>query len=181
MNVAVFSSAEEVELFLNGASVGRKKAGEALAAGMPNSFVFETVYEPGSLEAVSFSGGKEVSRDTLSTSGVSRALRLLPEKAEMCADGQSLIYVPVEIVDENGQLVPDAAVQLCAEVSGDAAVLAGFGSGNPITDENYTKGSFTAYRGRALAILRSSYTAGEAVLTVRAEGFEPVSVEISVK
>ena len=181
VNVAVFSSAEEVELFLNGASVGRKKAGEALAAGMPNSFVFETVYEPGSLEAVSFSGGKEVSRDTLSTSGVSRALRLLPEKAEMCADGQSLIYVPVEIVDENGQLVPDAAVQLCAEVSGDAAVLAGFGSGNPITDENYTKGSFTAYRGRALAILRSSYASGEAVLTVRAKGFEAVSTGICVK
>jgi beta-galactosidase len=67
-----------------------------------------------------------------------------------------------------------------AEASG-AAELLGFGSGNPITEENYTRGQFNAFRGSALAVLRAGYETGEANLTVRAEGFEPVEIRLTVK
>ena len=51
-----------------------------------------------------------------------------------------------------------------------AATLLGFGSGNPVTAENYSKGLFTSYQGKALAVLRAGREAGEARLTVSAEG-----------
>ena len=180
VNVAVFSAAEEVELFLNGASLGRKKAGEALIHGMPLTFCFETVYAPGALEAVGYTAGREVSRSSLVTAGPVKKLRLLPETADLRASGASLAYVRVRLEDEQGRLVPDAALKLTAQVSGPARLL-GFGSGNPVTEENYTKGAFTAYRGQALAVLRSGFEPGEAVLTVSAEGLPPVTLSLPIQ
>ena len=90
------------------------------------------------------------------------------ETEAMKADGESLCYVNVELIDENGNAVPDADILLKAEVTGAAALL-GFGSGNPITDENYSKGRFTSYQGKALAVLRAGCEAGEAKLTVSAK------------
>jgi beta-galactosidase len=68
---------------------------------------------------------------------------------------------------------------LRASISG-AAELIGFGSANPITDENYTSGVFSTYHGRAMAIVRSGYEAGEAVLKVSSEDLETVNVKICV-
>ena len=183
VNVAVFSKAEEVELFVNGKSAGVLKAGEALVADMPalpDSFLFETVYEPGEVIAVGRIGGKEVSRDVLRTVGEAKKLVLIPEREALPADGHALCYVRAEIQDENGQVVPDCSITLKACVEG-AGELKGFGSGNPITAQNYTTGTFDAYRGRALAIVRAGYEAGEAVLHVQAEGLEAQTVRIPVQ
>ena len=179
MDVLVFSGAEEVELRVNGACVGRRRAGEAQAHGMPMSFLFHTTYVPGTLEAVSYSGGVEVSRTALRTAGAPVGIRLVPETDALRADGESLAYVRIELVDESGLKVPDAAVMLRAGATG-AARLLGFGSANPITDENYTRGAFTSYRGAALAVLRSAYQAGTAVLRVTAEGIGEAQVELKV-
>ncbi len=172
VNLVVFSNADEVELLVNGNSVGRKKTGEALAAEeLPLSFVFETVYEPGEVTAVSYKDGKEISRDSLKTAGEIYDLVLKAEKTDTNADGHSLAYVQVELVDENGSVVPDKDVELNVRVDG-AGELLGFGSGNPKTDENYSKGIFRTYRGRACAVVRSGYEAGEIVFTVKAENKE---------
>ena len=77
-------------------------------------------------------------------------------------------------------VVPDAAIKLHADVKG-AGKLAAFGSANPITDENYTAGDFTSYRGVATAIVQSGYEAGLCTLTVSGEGFEEKSVELKIK
>ena len=98
----------------------------------------------------------------------------------MKADGESLCYVNAELIDENGNVVPDADILLKAEVTG-AAELLGFGSGNPITDENYSKGQFTSYQGKALAVLRAGYEAGEARLTVSAEGLGQAEIRLQVQ
>ncbi|MEE3382251.1 MAG: DUF4982 domain-containing protein, partial [Succiniclasticum sp.] len=180
VDIAVFSSAEEVELFVNGVSVGRKKAGEALIHDMPLTFLFRAEYQPGTVEAVSYTAGKEVSRTVLATTGKPVSIRLTAETEEMKADGESLCYVNAELIDENGQVVPDADILLKAEVTG-AAELLGFGSGNPITDENYSKGQFTSYQGKALAVLRAGYVAGEAKLTVSADGLEKTEICLQVK
>ncbi|MBQ9614389.1 MAG: DUF4982 domain-containing protein [Lachnospiraceae bacterium] len=183
VKVAVFSGAEEVELFLNGESVGVCKAGEAPVSddpALPKSFLFETVYTPGELVAVSRTAGKEVSRDTLRTVGAPAALKLIPEKTEAVADGHALIYVRAEIQDAQGNVVPDAECALQAAVEGGAELL-GFGSGNPVTAENYTSGSFHTYRGRALAIVRAGYESGEAVLKVCGEGIGEQAVTLTLK
>ena len=180
VDIAVFSGAEEVELILGGVSLGRKKAGEALIHDMPLTFLFRAEYQPGTVEAVSYTDGKEVSRAVLQTAGKPVAIRLTAETEEMQADGESLCYVNAELIDENGQVVPDADILLTAKAEG-AAALTGFGSGNPITDENYTRGRFTSYQGKALAVLRAGYEAGEARLTVSAEGLGQAEIRLQVK
>jgi len=180
VDVAVFSSAEEVELIVNGVSAGRKKAGEALIHEMPLTFLFRAEYQPGTVEAVSYTNGKEVSRTAIHTTGKPVAIRLTAETEAMKADGESLCYVNAELIDENGNVVPNADRLLKAEVTG-AAQLLGFGSGNPITDENYSKGQFTSYQGKALAVLRAGYEAGKAKLTVSANGLEKTEICLQVK
>ena len=93
---------------------------------------------------------------------------LRPERTEAQADGHHLFYVDVEIQDALGRLVPDAAVSLTADAEG-AGRLLGFGSGNPVTEDNYTKGACTSFRGRALAVVRAGYEAGEITLRVQSE------------
>ena len=163
VRVVVYSAADEVELFLNGKSIGK------CAAGKKNRYTaaFDVTYMPGLLEAVSRRGGEEISRTSLKTVGEPAAILSSVNTASLSPDGHSLAYVSVEIVDAEGNRVPDAAIPLKAGVTGQGS-LAGFGSANPVTDENYTAGSFTTYQGRALAVIRSGYESGNAVLTVSA-------------
>lgn len=176
VQVDVYSAAEEVELILNGKSLGKKPAGKE------NRFTakFDLTYEPGTLEAISYMDGKKVSSDLLRTAGAPANIRIVPDKKELIADGQSLCFAVVEIIDAEGNLVPTAEMKATAKVEG-AATLAAFGTGNPQTTENYTKGQFTSYKGRLLAILRAGYEPGMSELTVNVEGLETVSVKIPVK
>lgn len=167
IEVVVFSAADEVELFVNGTSVAKKAVNKS--GGLPNSVSFDTIYKAGKVEAVSYVDGKEVSRAKLVTVGEPKAIRLMPEKTEMKADGHDLIYLNIEIVDKDGNLVPDAAVALNAKVEGDAA-LAGFGTGNPLTDEDYTDDLTTTYHGRAMAIIRAGYTSTDIKVSIEADG-----------
>lgn len=189
IRVVAYSAAEEVELLLDGKSLGRKAAGKA------NRYTaaFDVTYTPGILEAVSYEKGAEISRTCLKTTGEPASLRLSvetfsnhPERAlqsnslaaddaplsdsnrALAANGHSLAYVSVEVVDAEGNVVPDAALPLKACVTGQGS-LAGFGSANPITQENYTTGSFTTYQGRALAVIRSGYESGKAALTIKTD------------
>ncbi len=180
VDLAVFSSAEEVELLVNGKSLGRKKAGEAQIHNMPLTFLFRGEYQPGCVEAVSYTAGKEVSRTVLKTTGKPVAIRLTAETEALKADGASLCYVHAELVDAQGNVVPDADVPVKAEVKG-AAELLGFGSGNPVTEENYTRGCFTSYHGKVLAVLRAGYEKGDVCLTVSAEGLGTAEITLPVQ
>lgn len=175
VELVVFSKAEEVEVFVNGTSIGRKPVPKERP--LPQSVRFDAVYQPGEVVAVSYDGGKEVSRDMLVTTTKPVCIQLTPEKLSMKADGHDVIYVSVEIVDAQGRALPDAEMKLEAEIKavGAAATLAGFGTGNPVTDEDYTDNETVSYRGRALAILRAGYEAGEVTLTVRAQGLPEAS------
>ncbi len=180
VNVLVFSAAEETELLLNGVSMGRRRAGEAAVHEMPYTFLFTVDYAPGTLEAVSYAGGSEVSRAVLATTGAPAGVRLVPETESLRADGTALAYVRAEIIDREGRRVPNAAVKLTAEAEGPAELL-GFGSANPETDENYTRGSFTSWHGSALAVLRAGTQKGEARLTVTADGLGSAEITLPVK
>ena len=176
VQVDVYSAGDEVELILNGKSMGRKPVGESFEF----TATFELNYIPGTLEAISYLVGAEISRDCIKTVGAPAGVKITPEKTEILADGQSLCFTVVEIVDENGNLVPTAEIKAKAKVCG-AGTLAAFGAGTPATTENYTKGEFTSFKGRLLAILRSGYESGSVTLTVEVEGLAAVTVEIKVK
>lgn len=176
--LVVFSKADEAEVFVNGKSIGRKPVSKERP--FPYSVRFETTFQPGEVIAVSYQNGKEVSRATLVTTGSAQRIRLVPEKSVMAADGHDLIYVNIEITDRDGRVVPDAAVALRANVSG-AGRLAGFGSANPITEEDYTDSETVSYRGRALLIMRAGYESGTCSVEICANGFEPVKAEFRIQ
>lgn len=174
--VTVYSAAPKVALFLNGVCIGEK------AAGKENRYQAEFVvsYCPGELKAVSCWENGETSAYVLETTGEAAAVKLIPETELLRADGQSLAFITVEIVDADGKRVPDAQVRARASVTGEAS-LAAFGSANPMTEENYTAGIFTSFRGRLLAIVRAAERPGMATLCVQAEGLPAVQTEISVR
>ncbi len=176
VKVEVYSAADEVELLLNGSIVGRQKAGKE------NLFkaTFEMIYEPGTLEAVSYTDGKKVSEDSLKSAGEAVGIRIKADKTVITADGQSLCFAVVEAIDKDGNFVPTVEKLTTASVTG-VATLAAFGTGNPITDENYTKGEFTSYKGRLLAIVRAGYETGIATLNVNMESVGKTSVDITVQ
>ena len=166
VSVDVYSRAEEVELLLNGKSLGKKPAG----AECHFKVEFEVAYEAGTLTAISYQDGQEVSRDEVKTVGEPVGLKITMEKNQIAADGESLAYGIVEIVDAEGNWVPTAEDTLVKVSVEGAASLAGFGTGRGQTEENYTKGEFTSFEGRWQVILRAGTEAGEAGVRVEAEG-----------
>lgn len=163
--VDVYSGADEVELVLNGNSLGRKPAGRG------NRFTarFELAYEPGVLEAIGYRRGSRVSSDRLVSAGAPAGIAIALDRRSLVSDGQSLAFATIEIVDGEGRRVPAAAMKARAAVKGEAR-LAAFGTGIPSTTENYTRGEFTSYKGRLLAVVRAGYEPGVAELGVSVEG-----------
>lgn len=174
--VDVYSSAECVELYLN----GEKIAEELVGAVRKNVAQFEVCYLPGTLVAVSLDGREERSHDVLTTPAAPAAIRLLPEQEELYADGQSLAYVGVEIVDRAGNVVPVDNILCHATADGEARLI-GFGSARSDTEEGYMSGTFTCFEGKLLAILRAGTRAGRVVLTVRGEGLPAAQCTLSIK
>lgn len=175
LRVAVYSAADEVALYCNGALCGRAPAGKAERY----TARFALPYAPGTLEAVSLKDGQEVSRQRLDTAGAAAALRITFEPGTFAAGEQSLAYALVEVVDACGRRVPGVNPLARATVIGHATLQA-FGSAQPITEENYTTGCFTAFGGCWQAILRSGAAPGAAVLRVEAEGLPPAEAAIDV-
>ncbi len=143
--VEIYSPGDEVELFCNKKSLGRK------AAGKVTGFItyFDITYEAGTITAVSYEKGKEIGRMELRTAGKERKILITPEERK----SKEFIYVPIEILDEQDTLVTNETLKLGIVVEG-AAELAGFGSGDPKPNYNYTEAVTETYHGRALAILK---------------------------
>ena len=97
----------------------------------------------------------------------------------IAADGHSLAYVSAVLTDAEGNIVPDEDILLKASVSGNGTLL-GFGSGSPVTSENYTTGEFTSFRGRIMAVIRSGYDAGDITFTVDAAGKENLKASCTI-
>lgn len=166
-HVEVYSSSEEVELLVNGRSLGRKAVGEE----MPCKAVFDVVYEPGELRAVSYRGGLETGRTALETTGPATEIGLVPSRAAAPADGHGLIYLEIELRDSQGILARATDVPVTLDISGNAALL-GYGSADPKSMERFDSHTHRTYDGRALAVL-SSGIAGRVIITASTEGFRP--------
>jgi beta-galactosidase len=171
-NVEVYSNAEEVDLVLNGKSLGKKKT--RADAGSLN---WEVPYEPGTLEAIAYQSGKEVARDTLRTAGKPVRLRLVPDKASVAVGWDHVVHVEVQLVDENGTVVPNAADHVKFTVSGPGKMVA-VDSGNVVSIEPFQASERRAYQGRCLAILRATGQ-GTIKLSASAEGMEGATVEVA--
>ena len=176
LNVVVYSSCDEVELFLNNKSIGKHPTTrkQRFKAG------FGLKYEPGTLKAVGYKDGKAVAEWTLKTASAPAAVRLLPEVSTIKANGQSLVYVPFEITDENGVVNPNADNLVEISIDG-PATLAAVGNGDPTSLESFQQPKRKAYRGTGMIILRSTQTPGAIKLTAKSNDLKAATATIIAK
>lgn len=165
--VKIFSPSEEVELLINGNSVGRKPAGEN------HEFTaeFETVYTPGSITAVGYTGGKETGRCSLRTAGKPKRIRMIPSTDHLRADGRDALILEAVLVDEHG--TENMWEKKIIKISVDGpAYLAGFGNANPSGEECYQSDVCETYDGRVIAVIRTAEIPGPITVRLEGEGVE---------
>jgi hypothetical protein len=170
--VDVYSDADEIELLLNGSSIGRA------AVGQPKPFIarFEVQYEPGELVAVAYTTGKEQARTALLTANDSLRVHAAADRTAIRADDTDLAYIEITLQDADGNLANHRDRPVTVTVDG-PGVLAGLGSGRPSTEESFQATTRSTYDGRALAIIRPT-DAGDISVTVTAEGLAPVTLHV---
>jgi beta-galactosidase len=174
--IEVYCADDEVELWINGVSAGRKPAG----AGHQNKAVFEVTYEPGEIVAVGYAGGQEAGRTRLQTASEPAALRLTPDRSKLGAAFGDLAYITVEVIDQEGIVVKHAEHTVSFEVSG-AGDLIAVGTANPLSEELYTGPQRKAYEGRLMAVVRTIGQVGEIVVRAQAEGLTAAETRLQAK
>ena len=133
-------------------------------------------FEPGKLVAVATKDGQEVARDEVDTAGAPDTVKVTPDKSEIAADGKSLSYLTVDVVDKDGVMVPDADNELSFDVKG--GKLVGLDNGREESAENYKSHQRAAFNGKALAIIQSSTDSGPITVTVTSPGLLPQTVTV---
>ncbi|SCP98833.1 glycoside hydrolase family 2 TIM barrel-domain containing protein [Anaerobium acetethylicum] len=163
----ILSPSEEVELFLNGTSLGRKPTGKE------NEFTatYEITYESGELTAVSYDRGIENARTTLQTADAASQIEVIPSSEEMKADGQDVIILDLYLTDQSG--IPNMWEKHDIHISVEgAADLAGLGNANPSSENSYQEKHCETFDGRVIAVLRSNGNQGEIRVSISAEGLD---------
>ena len=163
--VHVYTSGDEAELFVNGRSYGRK----ALEG---YSFVWDNVvYEPGTVEVVTYRNGKEWARDKVKTAG--KASRLA---ASVDFAGEELTYVTIDVLDRAGSPVPDADNLLSFTVQGPAQLI-GTDAGDPTSHVPFYSTSLPAFHGKASAIVRRTGK-GPVTLVCKSKGLKTTKITL---
>lgn len=171
----IYADAEEVELFLNGRSLGKKPAGEA----QDFKATYELIYEPGELTAVSYDQGVETGRFSLATAGENIFLQADADRTILKADGSDLAFITVKLVDENGTENLFATKEITVSVEGPVS-LQGFGSADPQSTRSYDDTTWETYDGYVMAVVRTGRTAGTARVKFTAPGCPDVCVDLEI-
>lgn len=164
LEVSVYSSCDEAELFLNGKSLGRKPTNRDSKF----TAIWQVSYQAGTLKAVGYSNGKQVSTTQLQTAKQPTQIKLSPDHKTIKADGQDLSYITVELTDANGVRNPKAENLIRFKVDG--GTIVGVGNANPMSLESYQLPQRKAWQGRCLVIVKSSQKPGNITLTASTDG-----------
>lgn len=173
---AYYSNADEVELFLNGKSLGTKsKQGEDL------HIAWKVNYEPGTLKAVSRKNGRVVLTTEVKTAGAPARIELSADRNTILSNDHDLSYITVKIVDKNGIMVPNADNDVKFTLSGADSFLAGVDNGSQTSHESFKADHRKAFNGLALAIVGAKNKAGKVKITATSEGLPDASLAITIK
>lgn len=176
IDVWVNSNADEVELFLNGKSLGKKI--------MPrNSHLQWNVnYEPGTLEAIGYKKGKKITSKT-ETTGRAFNVEMIPDKTTLTADGKDATVINISITDEQGREVPVADNMVKFYITGDAKII-GVGNGDPSSHEpdKCRDGSWqrSAFNGKCQVIIQAGKTNGAVKLEAKANGLQSDVIQLNL-
>jgi beta-galactosidase len=192
--VMVYTNAEEVELFLNGQSLGRKKRfGEPveLPVGTNASadkkiqskyrLLWQVPYAAGAVKAVAYQGGKQVAATEVKTAGAPARVVLQPDRAAIHADGDDLSFVTVRVEDKDGNPCPVADNLVKFKLEG-PGTIAGVDNGNAATVEPFQADYRKAFNGLALVIVRSERGhAGKVKITATGDGLSAGETVVTAK
>ena len=174
MEVEVYSDADEVELLLDGLSVGRAKTGPA------NHYraLFTVPHQPGTLTAVAYDNGNERSRTALTSAGEPE-LAVNIDRDQLSANEEDLAFVALELRDPSGNLATNADREVSVRVTG-PGILQALGSARPVSTESFNTSRCTTFDGRALAIVRPTGP-GDIEITVSSPGLDDVHQKMAVR
>ena len=180
LQLITYTNADEVELVVNGKSLGRK-ANPTGDAKRRNQIRWDDVeYQPGKAVAIAYKGGREVARHQVETPGKAVKLVAVPDQDGWQADGLDLQHVRIYAVDSKGRRVYSAQHELQFATEGAARIVA-VSNGNIRSDELYCTDHIHLYNGSAMVILRAGRQPGSVVLTTRAEGLKPLKTKLTCK
>ena len=178
-NLYTYTNADEVELLVNGKSIGVQQNSTDVTK--RNTIFWKDVpYTPGKITAVARKGGKEVARHELETTGKAVALQVETENTVWKADGMDLQYVRVYAVDSKGNKVVTTPGEVTFDVSGAARLIA-VDNGNHTSDDLFAGNKKAFYNGFVMAILRADQKAGTVKLKVTAPGLKGAAKTLVVK
>jgi len=167
LTIFVYSEYPEVELFLNGRSLGRKAVGKA----SEYKAAYTVPYQPGLLKAVGYNREREAGSWELRTAGSAAAAKVYTDRHRLRANGQDLAYVSVELTDQNGTPIyarnDDRFVDI--QVEGPAELI-GVGNGNPMDTSSFQSGRKKTFHGRVVAVVRAGSEPGQVTVRVAVEG-----------
>ncbi|HSR18492.1 MAG TPA: DUF4982 domain-containing protein, partial [Ignavibacteriaceae bacterium] len=128
IKVTVFSNCNEVELLLNGKSLGKKRIA------LNEYSEWEVQYEPGTLTAKGFKEDKEIISASVKTAGKEESIELIADRNSINADGQDISVITVQINDGSGLMVPNASNEINFSIEGPGKII-GAGNGDPSSHE----------------------------------------------
>ena len=179
LTVYAYSNAQEVELFVNGKSCGKRS--NTTDPKNRNKMKWEKVtYQDGYVEAVAMNNGRVVARHRVETTGDAKKLSATPDKEHWQADGTDLMHVRVHAIDGKGRRAFNAQQMLHFSVEGDARIVA-VSNGDMLSDELNAVTSRSLYNGSAMVILRAGQTAGPVTLTITPEGGKLKAMKVKMR
>jgi len=169
---AYYNNADEVELYLNGQSLGiRKKQNDDMHVEWKN-----VAFESGTLKAVSRKGGKTVLTSTINTAVAPQKIVLKADRVHIKADGRDLSFITVKITDKAGSFFPsDDLVKFTVTGPG---IIAGVDNGSQTSMEPFKASRRKAFNGLCLAVIQSAGKKGVIHVKAVAEGMEGAAVDI---
>lgn len=169
---AYYNNADEVELFLNEKSLGRKSKPKDVF-----HVSWRVPYEKGTLKAISYKNGQEVLTKEVVTAGNSVSIRLTADRQTVAADGKDLSFVSVEVLDANGIPVPIADHLIQFKIEGEGSI-AGTDNGDPTDLNSLKKPERKLFNGKAIVVIRSGKKSGVIKLKAICKGLKSDRIDI---
>jgi len=171
-NVSVFSNCQEVELYLNGRSLGAKPKPADVSAR-----TWTVPFESGAIKAVGRNDGKEAAAEELHTAGQPAKIVLTADHPKLTSDWDDVAFITAKITDAKGEEIPWADDLITFKLDGPGKIFA-VDNGDRLSHESYQASERHAYRGECLAILHATGR-GAVTLSATAANLAPGQVKIT--
>ncbi len=176
LQVHVYTKYDTVRLVLNGKTIGEQSA----SAQTKLTATFNINYEPGELKAIGLKNGKAVDSVILRTAGKAVGIRLVADRKNIHADRNDLAYVTAEVIDVNGQVIPNTELLLHFSISGNGEIIA-TGNANPSDVASMQQPQHKTFDGKCLVIVRPKGNAGKIILKAEAKGLKEAQIIINTE